>query len=369
MDSCNEYLQAFDDSEYHKIVVYLKGKRDEEIAAQTPANQVHFFEYMDTRLPLIPLRAIWQVYQICRDHSVNIVLAHRYKPTYIMTLASFFFRPEQLLSVVHIEGQFAPWNRKFFTKLIQAKRFRYIAVSESTRQDILGSSIGVNESRVLSLPNCTGWEQLETSIMPKEAARKKVRADHGDFIVGNVGRLSPKKDQKTLILAFALFHKMVPNSKLVIVGDGRMEKDLKAEAEQQGMKEKIIFTGNIANAYQVMSAFDLYAHSSVSESFGRVLLEAMIARVPIVATDSGGIREVVGPEIDLQQAGDCEKLAQAMYTVYKMPEQAKKELVEKQFVRVQNTFNRDEFAKTLHGFLHAQSRMEASPFNGTCAEV
>ena len=354
MDSCNEYLRAFDDSKYHKVVVYLKGEHDEEIAAQTPADQVYFLEYMDTRLPFIPLRAVWQICKICRQHAVNIVVAHRYKPTYIMTLASFFCRPANLVSVVHIEGQFSTWRRKLFAKFFLNQRVRFIAVSESTRQDILNSGIGTAADRVLSLPNCTSWEQLEGSILPKEEARKKIGVHNGDYLVGNVGRLSPKKDQETLIQAFALFQKMTPNSKLIIVGNGRMEQDLKAKAEQQGLKERVIFTGNIPNAYQIMSAFDLYAQTSVSESFGRVLLEAMIARIPIVATDSGGIREVVGPEIDLQQAGDCEKLAQAMYAAQQLSEQEKKELVERQFLRVKEVFSRDEFAKTLHEFLDAQ---------------
>ena len=319
---------------------------------------------MGTRLPLLPLRAIWKIYRLCRQRQVDIVLTHRYKPSYLMSLVSFFYRPAKLIAVVHIEGQFAPWRRKLFAKFFLAQRFLFIAVSESTRQDILNSDIGVAENRVLSLPNCTDWEQLEASILPKEAARKKIGADNGDFIVGNIGRLSPKKDQETLIRAFALFQQRIPKSKLFIVGSGRIEQELRDEAQQQEIKDKVIFTGNIANAYQIMSAFDLFVHTSVSESFGLVILEAMIARVPIVATDSGGISEVVGPDFTLQQAGDHEKIAQAMYTEYQKSVQEKNELAEKLFARVQNTFNREEFAKTLHGFLDANTRNDQGTCNG-----
>ncbi|MEN9207706.1 MAG: glycosyltransferase family 4 protein [Gloeomargarita sp. GMQP_bins_120] len=134
------------------------------------------------------------------------------------------------------------------------------------------------------------------------------------LVIGMVGRLVPQKSHATALRAFPLIHRQVPQARLVILGDGPLRPSLMALADRLRITPYVQFLGYQPDAAQWMAGFDIFLHTSLHEGFGLVLLEAMAARRPIVATRVGAIPEIVvhGQTGLLVPPGDPQALAQAV---------------------------------------------------------
>lgn len=355
LTTCNLYLDAFDDREYKKIVVFLTGKADQRIAAKVPADQVIFLDLHKRHLKGLRVPAVRRLLQICRDNYVSLVLAHRYKPTHIMSLVSLFYRPQSMFSVLHNVQQFRTFFRPIFGRLLFRKQFKFIGVSEAVRQAIITSGIGVSPDHVLALPNCIDVEDTANRLLSHQEAQKLLALDPDDFIIGNVARLNPNKDHITLLRAFADATPQMPHSKLVIIGVGPLALDLQQEADRLNIGRNVIFAGPIPDAYRIMPAFDVFALTSVKEGLPRVLLEAMVCRLPVIVTDAGGIKEVVGDIIDVYPPGDVPLISKALVEHYEMTDQDRVEIGEKLFHHLQASFSHTAFRKRLQEFVTANS--------------
>jgi glycosyltransferase involved in cell wall biosynthesis len=139
--------------------------------------------------------------------------------------------------------------------------------------------------------------------------------DQDEYVVGNVGRLHPDKDQKTLIQGFAKALPEMGKARLVIVGEGRLKQELKSLACELGVDDRVSFLGRIQDAWKYFKAFDVFALTSDYEPFGMVLLEAMVAGVPVISTNVGGASEVVGDLGDLFPVGGEQKLSSCIKAV------------------------------------------------------
>ncbi len=135
--------------------------------------------------------------------------------------------------------------------------------------------------------------------------RKKIRDELGikdnEVVIGNTGRLVPFKGQKYLLKAFKEVKTECSNAKLIIVGDGELKDELKEEANTLGLNDCVIFTGFRDDLSYIYSAFDIYAHSSVSgggELFPFSVLYAMAQQLPVTATEVGDINEMISESVN-----------------------------------------------------------------------
>jgi len=111
--------------------------------------------------------------------------------------------------------------------------------------------------------------------------------------VGTVGWLLPIKGPIYLLRAMAEVWKSYPQASLVYVGKGDLEKELRQEASRMGVPEKVWFLGWRDDIPEIMCILDIFALPSLNEGMGRVLVEAMAAGRPIVASNVGGIPDLV----------------------------------------------------------------------------
>jgi glycosyltransferase involved in cell wall biosynthesis len=148
----------------------------------------------------------------------------------------------------------------------------------------------------------------------RRAARAALGIDADAPVVGTVGNFTVKKDQARLLDAAARLVDEHPGLRVVLVGDGPLEHELRAHAERLGLADATVFTGSRDDVYALLPAFDLFALSSRFEGLPIALLEAMACGVPPVVTRVGGIPEVVtdGRDGVLVDPGDTEGLATAL---------------------------------------------------------
>ncbi len=134
-------------------------------------------------------------------------------------------------------------------------------------------------------------------------------------VLGTIARLHPTKGHHYLIQAAARLKNKLSNLHLLFIGDGPLSKELELELRKEGINYTL--TGYLPQAYEALPAMDLFVLPSLSEGMGLVLLEAMQARIPIVASIAGGIPELIRTRKDglLVQSADPDALADACFTI------------------------------------------------------
>lgn len=159
-----------------------------------------------------------------------------------------------------------------------------------------------------------------------EPARKKAKIFAGDeIILGTVGTLNYQKGIQYLIRAMPRIIKEFPQTKLVVAGDGVYKDHLKKLARDLKLTQSIEFTGFVKVIEDEMVKFDLYVQPSLSESFGLAIIQAMGLGLPVVATNTGGIPEVVttGKSGILVEAGKPQALAEGILELLRDKSKAK----------------------------------------------
>lgn len=119
--------------------------------------------------------------------------------------------------------------------------------------------------------------------------RKSTRAEFGiseDFVIGNVARFHRQKNHAFLMKIFSELKKLVPNSKLMLVGTGKLENELRKQADELGISKDVIFTGVREDIADILSAMDVFVMPSFREGLPVSLVEAQAAGIKIVASDT-----------------------------------------------------------------------------------
>lgn len=87
-------------------------------------------------------------------------------------------------------------------------------------------------------------------------------------------------------------------AKLILVGDGQFRKTLECYVEKEGLDESVVFTGMMDNPFIVISVCDTYCYISLNEAFGLAPLEAMAIGKPVIASNDGGLPEIISNELN-----------------------------------------------------------------------
>ena len=198
---------------------------------------------------------------------------------------------------------------------------RLIAVnSQAARRRFVGSGLEDKVRVVYNGEDLERYAEVEGGAVRQELG--------GAPLIGMVGRFSPEKDHETFLQAAARVAGTWPQARFVLVGEDPdpgqpRRRALEQLAERLGLQDKVIFTGARQDMPEVMAALDLLVHCAHREAFGRVLVEAMAAARPVVATAVGGIPEVVGECGLLVPEGDAAEVARAVESLLADPETAR----------------------------------------------
>jgi len=140
---------------------------------------------------------------------------------------------------------------------------------------------------------------------------RSVFAEQGEKIVVHISNFRPVKRVEDVVSIFALIHAKVP-SKLLMVGDGPLRATALRTAENLGISSDTVFLGKQNDVSEILSLADIFLLPSENESFGLSALEAMSCQVPVIATNAGGLPEVVdhGHTGWLEEVGDVGAMAE-----------------------------------------------------------
>ena len=270
-----------------------------------------FLNYSSKQVRGLKLAAIKDFKKILASRNFTLCIAHRFKPIYIALFGSKL----PVIGVHHAFGDYKRRSRQWLANYFR-DRLRLLGVSNAVRDDMRACLPKFKPEHIQTLYNRIDVEAVQAEQVSCEEASPFLDLPQDAWIVGNVGRLHPDKDQATLIKGFAKALPDLPaGSLLAIMGSGRLEQQLKQLAADLSVADSVRFLGQVANGRRYFKAFDLFALTSDHEPFGMVLLEAMAAGVPVIATDCGGAKEVVvEPELRFQ-LGNTGQLAKVLCLV------------------------------------------------------
>lgn len=174
---------------------------------------------------------------------------------------------------------------KLFVWLTILLSHKTICVSQKTRDDVDWPLISPKLAVIRN-----GIEPF--SLLPRFAARLKLGVEENTLVVGTLAELHPTKGLEVLLKAWAKFINR-GGAKLFIFGEGEEEQRLQNLALTLQIKDSVVFSGFVANARELLSAFDLFILPSRSEAFPYTILEAGFAGLPVIASRVGGIPEVI----------------------------------------------------------------------------
>lgn len=243
--------------------------------------------------------------------------------------AELLSRVTGVKTVVHLHVGFEEWISPLAKWAIR-RADGMVGVSSATAESMLKA--GLPPRRVYHVLNAL---DLDNSRWDPATDGSGVRAELGIRpdapVIGIVSRLFLWKGHTYLVQAMRQVADVVPEARLVIVGDDDLRAhpggtsylaELKALVRELGLQEQVIFTPFRTDVPAVMASFDVFAMPSWDEPFGMVYVEAMAMQRPVVAWAMGGPREIVadGETGYLPEPGDVDGLAQALLRLVRDPD-------------------------------------------------
>lgn len=179
--------------------------------------------------------------------------------------------------------------------------------------------------------------------LSKAEARKKLEIPDNKWVIGVVARLVPQKNHEGFLKALTLLpDDLKANVHCLFVGNGDLKETLARQADQLGFGEQISFLGERQDIPDILRALDLLTLPSVWECLPSVISEGMAAGCPVVATDVGGVPEMINAVgWPLVPPGDVSALAEAIKEVWQMDSAEREQKIAKGRQHVLAYFNRD----------------------------
>ncbi|GAA5315040.1 MAG: glycosyltransferase [Candidatus Pelagadaptatus aseana] len=309
-----QYELLLQNSSFEVVTVFLKGENNKEVLEEM-SGEVIFLNLKTSDLKGLKLKAIKKVREICSKADYEFCVAQRYKSIYLALHVKGLY----VVGVAHIVDVFNNFFRKIFIKSKKNRLF-LLGVSKAIRDDIKHSLPDYPENNISYLYNSLNYSDLRKELVEKDKARAFLGLPEDKFIFGNVGRLHEVKDQETLIRSFGGSYKNMPDSHLVLMGEGKLRRYLEGLVDELGLSHCVTFTGMVPDARLYLKAFDCFVLSSKFEGLPVALLEAFAAEIPCIASRCTGSEEAiegVGWSFDV---GDAASLSEHMQAVYKLTE-------------------------------------------------
>jgi glycosyltransferase involved in cell wall biosynthesis len=247
--------------------------------------------YVD--LTLINRNPMFQCLKLRKKLNIGGQIVHAHLPRSEL-LAAISRGKSSLIFTRHNCEKFLPNSNgiiaRILSRFVQSRSRAGIMISHTVLDFMVTNKEIKNKKNISIIPY--GFDPtIQYSSTDEEIPRKAE-----EFTVGTIARLTAQKDLSTLLKAFAEFHSLESNSKLIIIGTGPLEKELKMQANHLGIESSTCFYGRTSRPMDMMALMDVFVMTSLYEGFGLVLLEAFSSSAPVVASNNPTFSEILGAE-------------------------------------------------------------------------
>lgn len=237
-------------------------------------------------------RSAWEWVRLLRLEKIDLVHTFDlYTDIFSAPLARFGGVPVLITSLRQMMSAYSPRQRRALRRSFQLSD---CVIANSQRVgDSLVADEGLSAARVRVLYNGVDLERFHPNGS-RLSARERLGWGRDGLLVGVICNLRPEKDHRTLLDAVPQVVRRAPRVHFLIVGTGSLEGHLRRYAEQKQLLSHVSFLGDRSDIPEILEAVDLAVLPTLLESMPNVVLEAMSAGRPIIASDVGGCRELIG---------------------------------------------------------------------------
>ena len=285
--------------------------------------------------PLGDLKTLYKLTTLFTEERPHIVHTHTSKAGILGRWAARLAGVHVIIHTPHghvFWGYFNKWQTRtyiFLERLTATITDRIITLTGQEKKDHLRYHIA-RENKFTVIHSGVDLSRFSNIRADLHDAKKRLGVPKETFIVGTVGRLTRIKGHKYLIEAARKILLTRPDMTFIFLGDGELMNDLKAQAASLGIYDKVKFLGWRDDVAEVMSTFDLFVLPSLNEGMGKVLVEAMAMGKPIIASNVGGVSDLVKNEENglLVPPEDADAIARSISILHSDP-MKRKEMGEK----------------------------------------
>jgi glycosyltransferase involved in cell wall biosynthesis len=279
---------------YHNIIVCPEGKFAQLMRSLG-------FKVYGVDLRNRQWSAIWQIKRIAQAEKVDIVHTHHYYADKRGLIAAKLAKSPHIVTTIHnyinLDDYAKPkkinFPHWFRNTLVTHFSDRIITVSEATTKHTI-KQLRISPAKVFTVHNGVELEDIEKIAKEKrEKVRQEFNINPAGKYVAIIARLDAEKGHKYLFQAIPLIAGDIPELKLLVLGEGYANAELKASAQAMGIADRVVFTGLRDDVPAIVSWMDVVVIPSLIEGFGLAAIEAMALAKPVIASRVGGIPEIV----------------------------------------------------------------------------
>ena len=342
----NTFLTVRDLDKNRYDVVFIKGASPQEnlgeleyraVEANLVAAREHHVRLICLRhlvrdlQPFSDLAAFFSLLRIIRREKPHIVHTHTSKAGILGRWAAYFCRVPIIVHTPHghvFWGYFHSWQTRLFI-LLERWTGRItnaiVTLTPQEKADHLRFHIAPEDKFTVIHSGVDLGGFLAHRSDPAET-KASLGIPQEMIVVGTVGRLTAVKGQEVLIRTASELIRQGENIFLVFLGDGELRLHLEQLATRLGIAGYVCFLGWRSDVARIMAVCDIFCLPSRNEGMGKVLVEAMAMGIPIIASDIGGIKDIVRPEENglLIPVGDAAVWAEAISGLCRDPERPRR---------------------------------------------
>jgi glycosyltransferase involved in cell wall biosynthesis len=221
---------------------------------------------------------------IIRDRNIALIHTDSTTETFYAGIAAKILK---VPLIWHIRARDGEW---LLDRMLSALSTKLILVADAVRTRFKST----DKRKAPTIYNGIDLEEFDSSASPL-SVREEFNIDNDTVLLACIGRIEEKKGQEYLVAAM----KHAADAKLLLAGraDETYLKRIKALCDELGIAERVIFAGQRDDIPSLLRSIDILAFPTLTEAFSRVILEAMAAAKPVVATDTGGNAEAVTDKV------------------------------------------------------------------------
>jgi L-malate glycosyltransferase len=308
------WLRRIDRSRFHVHLVCFANPGGTEApfveAAQRAGLEVDKIKW-SRRKPV--LRAARELARIARRHRADVIHSHNWYADFVCAAAAWMV-DVKTITTLYVWFDY-DWKRNILQWLDQhvVRNFdRITAHCEATREATLARGIAPERVQTLICGFETHPVALERAV--RQQRREDLGAAQDEVVLLNVARFYPEKAHGFLLRCFARIRASAPRTKLWIAGIGPLEQEIRAQASALGLDDCVRFLGFVTELPELLALADIQVHPAEIEGVPLAVCEGMAAGLPIVASEVGGLPEVIqnGQRGLLVPRGDQEAFVRAV---------------------------------------------------------
>lgn len=316
-----EHLRRLNDRQYRGLFVSF----DEGRSPNEAMERARTFGLDHRSVPMscaLDCRALWKLTRLLRDEGVGLLCTHGYKSTVMGWWAGNIAR----IPVIAFSRGYTSENLKvaFYERIERCVLNRLagvVCVSEGQKRYLV--SLGLRNKLTWVVHNAVSSETFTHGTRDtRKSVCRRLGLENDSQLVVSAGRLSPEKGHRVLIDAIAKMGNENSSVYFVFCGEGPCKNDLVELAKALDVTDQCRFVGFRHDLIEIFQAMDLMVLPSMTEGLPNVILEAFACAKPVVATNVGGVPEVLENGINgkLVPPGRAEVLAEAISRCLRNPE-------------------------------------------------